>query len=178
MITLKNYIIKEAFIDKIIKEAFIDNVFGAFKKQNNIMQRLNKAKTKLENVAKSTTGTYKSVGKDGIKAWIGDIAYLISNDDMVKQKWSRGVYKNLSQMNDKSKQEIIQDLYNNEGKGYKDIYDFIVLLTDKLSSEYKWKVMDQTVYLNQNEEEDKKKNFDLFIDTLQQIALQLKKQGK
>ena len=162
----------------IIQEAFIDNVFGAFKKQNDIMQRLNKAKTKLETVAKSTTGTYKSVGKDGIKAWIGDIAYLISNDDTIKQKWNTGVYKPISQMNDKSKQAIIQDLYNNEGKGYKDIYDFINILTDKLSSQYKWKKMDQTVYLNQNEEADDITNYDLFIDTLQQIAIQLKKNGK
>lgn len=169
MITLKNY---------IIKEAFIDNVFGSFKKNMDIMNRINKAKTKLENVATSTSGTYKSVGKDGIKAWIGDIAYLISNDDAIKQSWGNGIYKIMSQMNDKSKQAIIQDMYNNEGKGYKQIYDFINSLTDKLSSLYKWSKMDQTVYVNKNEEADDVTNYDLFIDTLQQIALQLKKDGK
>ena len=178
MITLKNYIIKEAFIDKIIKEAFIDNVFGAFKKNSNIMNRLKNAKTKLENVAATTKGTYKSVGKDGIKAWIGDIAYLISNDDKIKQKWTMGIFKVMSQMNDKSKAAIIQDMYNNGGKGFKEIYDFINMLTDKLSSQYKWSTMDQTVYVNKNEEADDETNYDLFIDTLQQIALQLKKDGK
>ena len=169
MKTLKEY---------IIKEAFIDNVFGRFKKSNDIMTRLKKADTKLEDVAKSTVGTYKSVGKDGIKAWIGDITYLISNDEDVKMKWEKGVYKAMSQMNDKTKQEIIQNLYNDSGSGFKDIYDFINLLTDKLSTQYKWQKMDQTVYKNDNEEPEEETNYDLFIDTLQIIAIQIKKQGQ
>ena len=171
MKNLKTYI-----CESLITEAFIDNVFGAFKKDMTIMQRLNKAKTKLDAVAKSTTGTYKSVGKDGIKAWIGDIAYLISNDDNIKMKWEKGVYKAMSQMNDKTKQEIINNLYNDSGSGFKDIYDFINLLTDKLSSLYKWNVMDQTVYVNNNEEPEDTTNYNLFIDTLQKIAVTLKKQ--
>ena len=162
--------------EQLIKEAFIDNVFGSFKKNNDIMKRINKAKIKLDKVALTTTGTYKSVGKDGIKAWIGDIAYLLSNDEDCKMMWEKGVYKAMSQMNDKSKQEIIQNLYNDEGSGYKDIYDLINKLTDKLSSEYKWKKMDQTVYLNDNEEAEDETNYDLFVDTLQTIAVQLKKQ--
>lgn len=161
---------------EIIQEAFIDNVFGVFKNNSDIMNRLNKAKNKLEDIAKSTKGTYKSVGKDGIKAWIGDITYLLSNDEKCKMKWERGVYKAMSQMNDKSKNEIIQNMYNDEGKGYKDIYDLINILTDKLSSQYKWSNMDQTVYVNNNEEPDDETNYDLFIDTLQTIAVQLKKQ--
>lgn len=161
---------------EIIQEAFIDNVFGVFKKNSDIMNRLNKAKNKLENIAKTTQGTYKSVGKDGIKAWIGDIAYLLSNDEKCKMKWEKGVYKAMSQMNDKSKNEIIQNMYNDEGKGYKDIYDLITMLTDKLSNQYKWNRMDQTVYVNNNEEPDDETNYDLFIDTLQTIAVQLKKQ--
>ena len=159
---------------EIIQEAFIDDVFGKFKKTQDIMNRLNKAKTKLEDVAKSTQGTYKSVGKDGIKAWIGDIAYLLSNDEKCKMKWEKGVYKAMSQMNDKSKKEIIQNLYNDSGSGYKNIYDFINLLTDKLSTQYKWSKMDQTVYVNDNEEPDDETNYDLFIDTLQIIAVQIK----
>ena len=162
--------------EEIIKEAFIDNVFGSFKKNNNIMTKLNKAKNKLVDVAKSTQGTYKSVGKDGIKAWIGDIAYLLSNDEKCKMKWEKGVYKAMSQMNDKSKQEIIQNLYNDQGSGYKDIYDLITMLTDKLSSQYKWNKMDQTVYANDNEEAEDETNYDLFVDTLQVIAVQLKNQ--
>lgn len=161
---------------EIIQEAFIDNVFGVFKKNSDIMNRLNKAKNKLENIAKSTQGTYKSVGKDGIKAWIGDIAYLLSNDEKCKMKWEKGVYKAMSQMNDKSKNEIIQNMYNDEGKGYKDIYDLITMLTDKLSTQYKWNRMDQTVYVNNNKESEDETNYDLFIDTLQTIAVQLKKQ--
>lgn len=160
--------------ESLIVEAFIDNCFGAFKKSNDIMQRLNKSDKRLEDVAKSTTGTYKSVGKDGIKAWIGDIGYLIANDDTVKQKWEKGVFKAMSQMNDKTKKEIIQNLYNDNGSGFKDIYDFINLLTDKLSSQYKWSVMDQTIYKNDNEEPDDTINYDLFVDTLQIIAVQLK----
>ena len=174
MEALYTYIIKVK--EQLIKEAFIDNVFGTFKNNNSIMQRLNKAKTKLEDVAKSTQGTYKSVGKDGIKAWIGDIAYLLSNDDKCKMKWEKGVFKAMSQMNDKSKKEIIQNLYNDDGSGYKDIYDLINMLTDKLSSQYKWKKMDQTVYLNDNEEPEDETNYDLFVDTLQVIAVQLKNQ--
>lgn len=171
MKSLYNFIVES---QQIIKEAFIDNVFGVFKKNMDIMNKLNKSKTSLKDVAKSTTGTYKSVGEDGIKAWIGDIAYLISNDDKCKQLWNKGVYKAMSQMNDKSKKEIIQNLYNDEGSGYKDIYDFINLLTDKLSSQYKWSTMDQTVYANDNEEPDDETNYDLFVDTLQIIAVQLK----
>lgn len=174
MKSLQEYIIEN--YQQIIKEAFIDNVFGSFKKNNNIMTRLNKAKNKLVDVAKSTQGTYKSVGKDGIKAWIGDIAYLLSNDEKCKMKWEKGVYKAMSQMNDKSKNEIIQNLYNDQGSGYKDIYDLITMLTDKLSSQYKWNKMDQTVYQNDNEEAEDETNYDLFIDTLQTIAVQLKKQ--
>ena len=174
MEALYTYIIKVK--EQLIKEAFIDNVFGTFKNNNSIMQRLNKAKTKLEDVAKSTQGTYKSVGKDGIKAWIGDIAYLLSNDDKCKMKWEKGEFKAMSQMNDKSKKEIIQNLYNDDGSGYKDIYDLINMLTDKLSSQYKWKKMDQTVYLNDNEEPEDETNYDLFVDTLQVIAVQLKNQ--
>ena len=34
--------------------------------------------------------------------------------------------------------------------------------------------MDQTVYVNNNEEPDDTTNYDLFIDTLQIIAVQLK----
>lgn len=174
MKSLYTYIIENR--TEIIQEAFIDNVFGAFKKNSDIMNRLNKAKNKLEGIAKSTQGTYKSVGKDGIKAWIGDIAYLLSNDEKCKMKWEKGVYKAMSQMNDKSKKEIIQNMYNDEGKGYKDIYDLITMLTDKLSTQYKWNRMDQTVYVNNNEEPDDETNYDLFIDTLQTIAVQLKKQ--
>lgn len=174
MKSLYTYIIENR--TEIIQEAFIDNVFGVFKKNSDIMNRLNKAKNKLENIAKSTQGTYKSVGKDGIKAWIGDIAYLLSNDEKCKMKWEKGVYKALSQMNDKSKKEIIQNMYNDEGKGYKDIYDLITMLTDKLSNQYKWNRMDQTVYVNNNEESEDETNYDLFIDTLQTIAVQLKKQ--
>lgn len=172
MKSLYNYILENK--EEIIQEAFIDNVFVKFKKTQNIMNKLNKAKTKLTDIAKSTQGTYKSVGKDGIKAWIGDIAYLISNDDKCKQLWNRGVFKALSQMNDKSKSEIIQNLYNDDGSGYKDIYDFINLLTDKLSTQYKWSKMDQTVYVNDNEEPDDETNYDLFIDTLQIIAIEIK----
>ena len=91
-------------------------------------------------------------------------------------KWEKGVYKAMSQMNDKSKKEIIQNMYNDEGKGYKDIYDLITMLTDKLSNQYKWNRMDQTVYVNNNEEAEDETNYDLFIDTLQTIAVQLKKQ--
>lgn len=162
--------------NELIQEAFIDNVFGSFKKNNNIMQRLNKAKNNLESIAKSTTGTYKSVGQDGIKAWIGDIAYLISNDDKCKMKWNKGVFKAMSQMNDKSKKEIIQNMYNDQGSGYKDIYDLINLLKDKLSSQYKWSKLDQTIYVNDNEESEDELNYDLFIDTLQIIAVQIKNQ--
>lgn len=174
MKSLYTYIIENR--TEIIQEAFIDNVFGVFKKNSDIMNRLNKAKNKLENIAKSTQGTYKSVGQDGIKAWIGDIAYLLSNDEKCKMKWEKGVYKAMSQMNDKSKKEIIQNMYNDEGKGYKDIYDLITMLTDKLSNQYKWSNMDQTIYVNNNEEPDDETNYDLFIDTLQTIAVQLKKQ--
>ena len=174
MKSLYTYIIENRI--EIIQEAFIDNVFGVFKKNSDIMNRLNKAKNKLENIAKSTQGTYKSVGQDGIKAWIGDIAYLLSNDEKCKMKWEKGVYKAMSQMNDKSKKEIIQNMYNDEGKGYKDIYDLITMLTDKLSNQYKWNRMDQTVYANNNEESEDETNYDLFIDTLQTIAVQLKKQ--
>ena len=174
MKSLYTYIIENR--TEIIQEAFIDNVFGVFKKNSDIMNRLNKAKNKLENIAKTTQGTYKSVGKDGIKAWIGDIAYLLSNDEKCKMKWEKGVYKAMSQMNDKSKNEIIQNMYNDEGKGYKDIYDLITMLTDKLSTQYKWNRMDQTVYVNNNEEAEDETNYDLFIDTLQTIAVQLKKQ--
>lgn len=174
MKSLYTYIIENR--TEIIQEAFIDNVFGVFKKNSDIMNRLNKAKNKLENIAKTTQGTYKSVGKDGIKAWIGDIAYLLSNDEKCKMKWEKGVYKAMSQMNDKSKKEIIQNMYNDEGKGYKDIYDLITMLTDKLSTQYKWNRMDQTVYVNNNEEAEDETNYDLFIDTLQTIAVQLKKQ--
>ena len=168
MEALYTYIIKVK--EQLIKEAFIDNVFGTFKNNNSIMQRLNKAKTKLEDVAKSTQGTYKSVGKDGIKAWIGDIAYLLSNDDKCKMKWEKGVFKAMSQMNDKSKKEIIQNLYNDDGSGYKDIYDLINMLTDKLSSQYKWKKMDQTVYLNDNEEPEDETNYDLFVDIISRFV--------
>lgn len=174
MKSLQEYIIEN--YQQIIKEAFIDNVFGSFKKNIDIMTRLNKAKNKLVDVAKSTQGTYKSVGQDGIKAWIGDIAYLLSNDDKCKQKWEKGVFKAMSQMNDKSKKEIIQNLYNDQGSGYKDIYDLITMLTDKLSSQYKWNKMDQTVYQNDNEEAEDETNYDLFVDTLQVIAIQLKNQ--
>lgn len=160
----------------IIQEAFIDNVFAAFKKDTKIKQRLLKANTQLTDVAKNTIGTYKSVGKDGVKAWIGDITYLISNDEDVKMKWEKGVYKAMSQMNDKTKSEIIQNLYNDSGSGFKDIYDFINLLTDKLSTQYKWAKMDQTVYKNDNEEPDEETNYDLFIDTLQKIAITIKNQ--
>ena len=66
--------------------------------------------------------------------------------------------------------------YNDDGSGYKDIYDLINMLTDKLSSQYKWKKMDQTVYLNDNEEPEDETNYDLFVDTLQVIAVQLKNQ--
>lgn len=159
-----------------ITEAFIDSVFASFKKNNDIMQRINKAKNKIDTLAKSTIGTYKSVGNDGIKAWIGDITYLLSNDEVCKDLWEKGVYKAMSQMNDKSKKEIILDMYNNKGKGYKDIYDLISTLTDKMSSEYKWKRFDQTIYVNDNEEPDNETNYDLFINTLQIIAVQIKKQ--
>ena len=81
-------------------------------------------------------------------------------------------------MNDKTKKEIIQNLYNDNGSGFKDIYDFINLLTDKLSSQYKWSVMDQTIYKNDNEEPDDTTNYDLFVDTLQIIAVQLKNTKK
>ncbi len=174
MKALYQYILESQY--QIVQEAFIDNVFGKFKKTQDIMNRINKAKIKIDSLAKSTTGTYKSVGKDGIKAWIGDITYLISNDDTCKKLWERGVYKALSQMNDKSKKEIIQDMYNNDGKGYKDIYDLISNLTDKLTSLYKWKEVDQNIYLNQNEEPEDVTNYDLFIDTLQIIAVEIKNQ--
>ena len=172
MKSLYTYIIENK--EELIQEAFIDNTFAKFKKNQNIINKLNKAKTKLTDIAKSTIGTYKSVGKDGIKAWIGDIAYLISNDDKCKQLWVKSVFKSMSQMNDKSKSEIIQNLYNDNGNGYKDIYDFINLLTNKLSSLYKWSKMDQTVYMNDNEEPDDETNYDLFIDTLQIIAVEIK----
>lgn len=173
MKSLYNFILENK--QQFIQEAFIDNVFGSFKKNADIMKRLNKAKNKIENIAKSTVGTYKSVGKDGIKAWIGDIAYLLSNDDTCKQLWNKGVYRDMANMNDKSKNEIIQNLYNDSGSGYKDIYNLINTLTDKLSSLYKWSKMDQTVYLNDNEEPTDETNYDLFIDTLQTIAVQIKK---
>jgi len=157
-----------------ITEAFIDSVFASFKKNSDIMKRIHNADNKIDALAQSTTGTYKSVGKDGIKAWIGDIAYLLSNDDICKQLWENSVYKAMSQMNDKSKQEIIQNMYNDDGKGYKDIYDLISALTDKMSSEYKWKHLDQTIYKNDNEEPSDETNYDLFINTLQIIATQIK----
>ena len=159
-----------------ITEAFIDSVFASFKKNKDIMQRINKAKNKIDSLARSTSGTYKSVGKDGIKAWIGDIAYLLSNDDVCKDLWEKGVYKAMSQMNDKSKKEIILDMYNNNGKGYKDIHELISTLTDKMTSEYKWERVDQTIYANDNEEPDDETNYDLFINTLQTIAIQISKQ--
>ena len=158
----------------IIQESFIDNVFSKFKKTSDIMQRINKAEVSIDSLAKSTIGTYKSVNKDGIKAWIGDITYLISNDDKCKQQWERGVFKALSQMNDKTKKEIILDLYNNEGKGFKDIYNLILMLSDKMKSLYKWKTVDQTIYKNNNEESSDTINYDLFIDTLQIIAVEIK----
>ena len=46
----------------------------------------------------------------------------------------------------------------------------------ELSNQYKWNRMDQTVYANNNEESEDETNYDLFIDTLQTIAVQLKKQ--
>ena len=85
-------------------------------------------------------------------------------------------YKNLnvSGFTAEQKADNIQNLYNDNGSGFKDIYDFINLLTDKLSSQYKWSVMDQTIYKNDNEEPDDTTNYDLFVDTLQIIAVQLK----
>ena len=92
-----------------------------------------------------------------------------------KRKLAEEVEK-LKESDDKSKKEIILDMYNNKGKGYKDIYDLISTLTDKMSSEYKWKKFDQTIYVNDNEEPDNETNYDLFINTLQIIAVQIKKQ--
>lgn len=160
----------------IIQEAFIDDVFVAFKKDTKISNKFKKANTKIDQIAKSTVGTYKSVGKDGVKAWIGDIAYLLSNDDKIKMQWSRGCYKDILNLNDKTKTELIQNLYNDKGSNYKDIYDLIANINNKMLTQYKWKKTDQSIYLNDNEEDEGVINYDLYIDTLQKIAIQLNKQ--
>lgn len=160
----------------IIKEAFIDDVFASFKKDTNIKNKILKAKVKIDKVAASTVGTYKSVGKDGVKAWIGDIAYLLANNDKIKMQWEKGCYKNILNLNDKTKQELIQNLYNDKGSNNKDIYDLIANLNGQMINTYKWKKTNQEIYLNDNEEDAGTINFDLYIDTLQKIALQLSKQ--
>ena len=162
--------------EEIINESFIDTVFGVFKKNNEIMNRINKSKNNLKNIAKNTVGTYKSVGKDGIKAFIGDIAYLISNDEKCKTIWNNRLYKIFSQMNDKSKNEIIQNMYNDSGSGYKEIFEFIKYINEKMTILYKWPNIDQTVFNNNNKEPEDELNYDLYINTFQIIAIEITKQ--
>lgn len=179
MISLKEYIKNDSIIDEsLIEESFISNIFSFFGKVKNFVNKFKKAKTKIDSVAASTKGTYKSVGKDGIKAFVGDISYLIANDDKVKMKWTKGIYKTFANLKDKEKTEIIQNLYNDNGSNYKDIYDIIVMLNDRLMKNYKWPKIDQKLYNNDNNEPEDTLNYDLFVDTLQTIAVQLKKEGK
>lgn len=163
---------------QFIIEAFIDNVFGKIKTNTSFMNGIKNAKTKIDNIASSTTGTYKSVGKDGVKALIGDVAYLISKNDKIKMEWERGVYKDLSVMNDQTKKKIIDDMYNNSGKGFNDIHNIIEDISNTLQRDFKWSNFNQDVYDNENTEPDDQFNYELFIEILQNIAIQLKKEGK
>lgn len=163
---------------QFIIEAFIDNVFGKIKTNTNFMKGIKNAKTKIDNIASSTTGTYKSVGKDGVKALIGDVAYLISKNDKIKMEWEKGVYKDLSVMNDQTKKKIIDDMYNNSGKGFNDIHNIIEDISNTLQRDFKWSNFNQDVYDNENTEPDDQFNYELFIEILQNIAIQLKKEGK
>ena len=52
MKALYQYILESQY--QIVQEAFIDNVFGKFKKTQDIMNRINKAKVKIDSLAKST----------------------------------------------------------------------------------------------------------------------------
>lgn len=163
---------------QFIIEAFIDNVFGKIKTNTNFMKGIKNAKTKIDNIASSTTGTYKSVGKDGVKALIGDVAYLISKNDKIKMEWEKGVYKDLSVMNDQTKKKIIDDMYNNSGKGFNDIHNIIEDISNTLQKDFKWSNFNQDIYDNENNEPDDQFNYELFIEILQNIAIQLKKEGK
>ena len=163
---------------QFIIEAFIDNVFGKIKTNTNFMKGIKNAKTKIDNIASSTTGTYKSVGKDGVKALIGDVAYLISKNDKIKMEWEKGVYKDLSVMNDQTKKKIIDDMQNNSGKGFNDIHNIIEDISNTLQRDFKWSNFNQDVYDNENTEPDDQFNYELFIEILQNIAIQLKKEGK
>jgi len=163
---------------QFIIEAFIDNVFGKIKTNTSFMKGIKNAKTKIDNIASSTTGTYKSVGKDGVKALIGDVAYLISKNDKIKMEWEKGVYKDLSVMNDQTKKKIIDDMYNNSGKGFNDIHNIIEDISNTLQRDFKWSNFNQDVYDNENTEPDDQFNYELFIEILQNIAIQLKKEGK
>lgn len=163
---------------QFIIEAFIDNVFGKIKTNTSFMNGIKNAKTKIDNIASSTTGTYKSVGKDGVKALIGDVAYLISKNDKIKMEWEKGVYKDLSVMNDQTKKKIIDDMYNNSGKGFNDIHNIIEDISNTLQRDFKWSNFNQDVYDNENTEPDDQFNYELFIEILQNIAIQLKKEGK
>ena len=163
---------------QFIIEAFIDNVFGKIKTNTNFMKGIKNAKTKIDNIASSTTGTYKSVGKDGVKALIGDVAYLISKNDKIKMEWEKGVYKDLSVMNDQTKKKIIDDMYNNSGKGFNDIHNIIEDISNTLQRDFKWSNFNQDIYDNENNEPDDQFNYELFIEILQNIAIQLKKEGK
>lgn len=163
---------------QFIIEAFIDNVFGKMKTNTSFMNGIKNAKTKIDNIASSTTGTYKSVGKDGVKALIGDVAYLISKNDKIKMEWEKGVYKDLSVMNDQTKKKIIDDMYNNSGKGFNDIHNIIEDISNTLQRDFKWSNFNQDVYDNENTEPDDQFNYELFIEILQNIAIQLKKEGK
>lgn len=163
---------------QFIIEAFIDNVFGKMKTNTSFMNGIKNAKTKIDNIASSTTGTYKSVGKDGVKALIGDVAYLISKNDKIKMEWEKGVYKDLSVMNDQTKKKIIDDMYNNSGKGFNDIHNIIEDISNTLQRDFKWSNFNQDVYNNENTEPDDQFNYELFIEILQNIAIQLKKEGK
>ena len=142
------------------------------------MKGIKNAKTKIDNIASSTTGTYKSVGKDGVKALIGDVAYLISKNDKIKMEWEKGVYKDLSVMNDQTKKKIIDDMYNNSGKGFNDIHNIIEDISNTLQRDFKWSNFNQDIYDNENNEPDDQFNYELFIEILQNIAIQLKKEGK
>ena len=163
---------------QFIIEAFIDNVFGKMKTNTSFMNGIKNAKTKIDNIASSTTGTYKSVGKDGVKALIGDVAYLISKNDKIKMEWEKGVYQDLSVMNDQTKKKIIDDMYNNSGKGFNDIHNIIEDISNTLQRDFKWSNFNQDVYDNENTEPDDQFNYELFIEILQNIAIQLKKEGK
>ena len=163
---------------QFIVEAFIDNVFGKIKTNTNFMKGIKNAKTKIDNIASSTTGTYKSVGKDGVKALIGDIAYLISKNEKIKMEWEKGVYKDLSVINDNTKKKIIDDMYNNSGKGFNDIHNIIEDISNTLQKDFKWSNFNQDIYDNENNEPDDQFNYELFIEILQNIAIQLKKEGK